>query len=1673
MFLLLDRSLTGVAYGFSARAVNYLGHGVQWSDTFWLDEGTAFTPNTPTDFQVVSASTTSTSFEISWSMPDDNRTVGVFQYELSIEASSASSPSFYSIPISNDNCTAGCTAVIADGSLVSPAVTYNLKLASVNTFGRSPQTPSALQPAVTVTTLSDAPGAVSDLSVSGATRDSFTVTWTASPANGATIDSYQVTIRECDSGTTAPASCTPGSFYRTDDWTGFDPSATTLATSVTSLPAGRNFTLGVAAVNSQGSSPVVTATDPAFYTTLSVPNQVDRPFAGTPIPGLSLTSSITISFVAPFDNGNAITNYTLTIDAGCVPSCEGTGGVEEHVALTMLMNDGVYTYTKLGLWPGTTHTFQVAATNALGTGPISDSFSSTTDASVPATPPAPTINVVTSGLIDIAVQPSVYNGGVAISHYEIENSGVTNGTIIALPVCAPTCLTNASQYLVNPREANREYNFRARAVNINAPGAANQRTCTPTTCSEWSSYLLIPSISSGYPNTPQDLTETEVEARAITISWSMPSDTLSEGISNYVLYISEFISTFSVTALQRDSWSSTSTIYLDGGNCDGGCAFTVNATNFPSIRPAMQYTMVLAARNQLGQGSDSNVLVANTSNSVPDPVTSVTVSDVVQTGMTVAWTAPAYNNGMPITEYTIRYVDAADSSNDGVVTSSSTDRVLTGLASGRNFSIAVSAANAIGSSTAESAVGVYTTLAVPMQGNEPFLFGQDLSGLDKMTTIFIAWIPPFGNGLPIDAFLLYIDGSDDPANTTTRSTFLHSGLYPGTAHNYAVSATNALGEGARSPVFATVTENGPPAQISPPSVFIISENGTQVVQLTLEAAAYAGVYQGAIVEYELQVNQIDTQDTDLNSTTITYNVSVESLVKVLPRANTQDSRYRARAVSNLAYDPAKCAQPTFLTSYCAGAWSTETLVPADFRNQPTAPTQMAESDVTAYDFLLTWQMRDSEVNVGSTFEIRLTEVTSRRLAEAPQTLAALAARRLSEDPNTVYAPWSSCTGPVNDFYSCSHTVPAPSPDATFNTQMRANKGIYASPFAPDATTPLHVTTLTAPPDEPLNVLSLEQSPPTNDTLTISWDKPSDNGEPINGYLISVSDGSSVMLNPDGSVGTGSSCPTAACTGGACTEAATLQTTLSSLTAGTDFKVEVIACNVLGASTASCICTGGACTTGCNSNAGVVHTGDVPQQPVAPFSSDDNELEALKKRNLFLNWAQPFSHYLPVTYSTLRISNTTRSGVLDPYTTFTVSGNSTELAVGCGLLGVTASTPPLCLQPATQFPVYLQTCNALGCSDPSERTWISTTPDVPEPPPTPYCNQEGQSSDTLHFYISQPEANGMAISEYQVDIYNTADTSGAPSLQRTYQPPLPDNGFYLTDANVFVPNVEYTLIARAVNGLGSSPDSAPSGADSGCLTRPLPPSSPPPEPPQSPPQQPPEPPFDYMLVVIPLVIVLVLVIIAVVLYKYTELPKILQPRLRKKEEKLDPLEDFIIRENTPMEDLDPELKLNPVIIAKMEFEKEQARKKGGKGGKKAAGGYGPGALKRLGINITPQSTPVEKKQMGLKGIDVMIHQQNQGDVAAKGAAAGTGSGREATTRPSKRGGEDVDMGRTLTIMSQKKRDNNKKLIADRMIKEAQTAKCAATSVSLARAANAKLRHSDDEHSGGALGPVAEE
>ena len=180
----------------------------------------------------------------------------------------------------------------------------------------------------------------------------------------------------------------------------------------------------------------------------------DAPTIGTAVSG---NAQATVSFTAPSSNGGSvITSYTATSNPGGI-----TGTLSQA---------GSGDITVSGLTNGSTYTFTVTATNAIGTSVASAASNSVTPA-VPIVPDAPTIGTAVAGDAQATVSftaPSS-DGGSAITSYTATSSpggitgtlsqsgsgsiivsGLTNGTAYTFTVTATNTLgTSAASAVSN------------------------------------------------------------------------------------------------------------------------------------------------------------------------------------------------------------------------------------------------------------------------------------------------------------------------------------------------------------------------------------------------------------------------------------------------------------------------------------------------------------------------------------------------------------------------------------------------------------------------------------------------------------------------------------------------------------------------------------------------------------------------------------------------------------------------------------------------------------------------------------------------------------------------------------------------------------------------------------------------------------------------------------------------------------------------------------------------------------------------------------------------------------------------------------------------------------------------------------------------------------------------
>jgi Domain of unknown function (DUF4082)/Fibronectin type III domain len=214
------------------------------------------------------------------------------------------------------------------GSSVFPGGSFNATNYSVDVLFAAPS----------------APGTVTGVSAT-AGQSSATVSWTA-PSTGGPVDSYKITPFI---GSTAQTAKTI---------TGSPPAT---STTVSGLTPGTAYTFTVQAINAGGSGPASSASNSV------TPSGAGVPGAPTGASAQADSTSAVVGWTAPAsDGGSAITGYTITPFIGANPqTATQAGGSATSVRVTGLTN-------------GTSYTFRVSATNAVGTGNASGASNAAT-----------------------------------------------------------------------------------------------------------------------------------------------------------------------------------------------------------------------------------------------------------------------------------------------------------------------------------------------------------------------------------------------------------------------------------------------------------------------------------------------------------------------------------------------------------------------------------------------------------------------------------------------------------------------------------------------------------------------------------------------------------------------------------------------------------------------------------------------------------------------------------------------------------------------------------------------------------------------------------------------------------------------------------------------------------------------------------------------------------------------------------------------------------------------------------------------------------------------------------------------------------------------------------------------------------------------------------------------
>ena len=315
-------------------------------------------------------------------------------------------------------------------------------------------------------------------------------------------------------------------------------------------------------------------------------------------------------------------------------------------------------------------------------------------------------------------------------------------------------------------------------------------------------------------------------------------------------------------------------------NTDGGTQFSVLQASYgdgtsitftdTNLTVPQQYWYQVHALNQYGASIASSTVTAISSD-VPEQVTNLTATAVIDNEIDLSWTAPA-DGGSTINSYRIERSTTSGTTGftdlQNPTTDASTSYTDINLSTGTEYWYRVSAINPVGegdASTADSAIAgdrpdTIAVISVTAQ-----------AGLENL----VEWTLPANNAYTITSTLVEwsLTGtggwSDVGSATGTATDLTHASLTADTTYYYRASSTNALGTGDKS---ATVSDlaGDVPAQVPTLSAGIISDTKIQLTWTEPADNAYA------ITGYHLELSLDDfaTAGTDIEtntgSTTLTY-----------------------------------------------------------------------------------------------------------------------------------------------------------------------------------------------------------------------------------------------------------------------------------------------------------------------------------------------------------------------------------------------------------------------------------------------------------------------------------------------------------------------------------------------------------------------------------------------------------------------------------------------------------------------------------------------------------------------------------------------------------------------------------------------------------------------------------
>ena len=633
------------------------------------------------------------------------------------------------------------------------------------------------------------------------------------------------------------------------------------------LQPNQTYHYRVSASNSAGRGPVSNVASArttgsrstAPYDLVAVPNGPNR---------------VDLTWSAPDDDGGSpITGYRI----------EASRNDDAWTNLEEDTESRSTKYSHTGLTPGDEWRYRVYAINAIGESRRSNTAIASTAAEKASMPTNLTAVSAGTSVINLSWTEPADDGGAEITGYQIE---VSSGSLAGWVILTPNTESTSTSYSHTGLGPGTTYHYRVSAVNSAGTSSPSSPASATTDAS--------------VPDAPTDLTATANGAHQIDLTWTAPEYDGGAEIMGYKIEAFSVGSQWSVVAANTES---RSTRYSHSG-----------------LDPVTTMTYRVSAINRAGTGDPSEMATATTEATIPDPPTNLTATSRGVSQIDLAWQAPDYSGGAPITGYQIEVSENAGASWVILVDDTRSAKTIyphTGLPPASTRHYRVSAINTAGASEPSRVAYATTDATVPDEPTELKAVAQDHSQIN------VSWdAPEFDGGSRITGYQIEFSKNggatwfgleDNTGSTNTKHE--HSGLQPATTYHYRVSAINKIGVSGASRIAGATTHATVPGRP-------INLTATAVAPTRIDLKWDRPEYDGgaAVSAYRIEVSgdnsawidleaSTGTSDTEYSHTGLTpgstyyYRVSAMNIAGVgLPSdvasASTDDPVDRAARANN-------------------------------------------------------------------------------------------------------------------------------------------------------------------------------------------------------------------------------------------------------------------------------------------------------------------------------------------------------------------------------------------------------------------------------------------------------------------------------------------------------------------------------------------------------------------------------------------------------------------------------------------------------------------------------------------------------------------------------------------------------------------------------------------------------